>query len=108
MCVTRSLLLTGLKMVCDTAEMPHDGSAPLMLYLATDLMLDLQHGDVDNFITGRCMHLNSPTQMQTTYIPADTGYCKHANKRFCMHAQMQTNSLAFMHTYIQTHFLHAL
>ena len=41
--------------MCDVAEVPQDGSPPLTLYLANDLMLDLQDGGMDNYITGTCV-----------------------------------------------------
>lgn len=50
--------------LCNAAEMPQDGSPPVLLYLANDLMLDLQDDGGDNFITGVCMH--SHAHIQTT------------------------------------------
>ncbi|KAL3145685.1 hypothetical protein ABBQ32_003220 [Trebouxia sp. C0010 RCD-2024] len=40
-------------------EVPQDGSPPVFLYLATDLMLDLQDGGRDNYITGIALDLTN-------------------------------------------------
>ena len=111
--ITRLLLFTGLKVICATAEMPQDGSAPLLLYLANDLMLDLQDGDVDNFITGThtyaqthipmCRHPRNPQTKAVAYMQTIALACMLMWSGQCpyMDANMQLSVLKCMRTWTQ-------